>query len=147
MEKLKTLISEHDEVRGVVQAATGEIREFHRPGVADFFAMLTTEPAFLRDAVIADRIIGRGAAFLLVKGGVREVFAFVMSEPAREVLQKAGIKVSCDRLEPKIVNRDGTGTCPVEMAVMDTESPDEAFLRIEAFLRRMQAENKSKTNN
>jgi len=44
----------------------------------------------------ADRVVGRGAAFLYCLLGVREVFAQVMSHPAAEVLQVHGIGFQAD---------------------------------------------------
>ena len=104
MEYLKSLL-QREEVRGVVRSADGEIREFHRQGVIDLFTLLTEEPQMLKDAQIADRVIGRGAALLMVKGRVREVFAYVISEPALDVLLQAGIPATYAILQPHIINR------------------------------------------
>ena len=90
MEELKKRL-EREDVRGVVRAANGEIREFHRQGVIDLFTLLTKEPQMLLGAQIADRVIGRGAALLMVKGRVQEVFAYVISKQALDILQQAGI--------------------------------------------------------
>ena len=78
----------------------------------------------------ADRVVGRGAAFLYCLLGVKEVYAHVMSNPAAEVLQAHGICVSADRFVEGIVNRQGTGPCPFEAAVMDIRDPEEALIAI-----------------
>ena len=107
---------------------------FERRGVTDLFSLVTDEPEFLQGASVADKVIGRGAAMLLVKGGARSVYAEVISSGAREVLKRAGIEVSFGTQVPNIINRAGTDICPVEKLTAGTESPDEAYLMIKEFL-------------
>ena len=133
MTELKEMLRRED-VRGVVRSADGRLREFRRKGVIDLFQLLSDEPAFLQGASMADRVVGRGAALLMVKGGVKEVFAFVLSQPALDVLRQAGITVTYDTLQPNIINRTGTDICPVEKLTADTTNPDEAFRLIGNFL-------------
>lgn len=120
--------------RGVVRSVQGELRTFSRRGVADLFNLVADEPDFLRGASVADRVIGRGAALLLVKGGAREVYAQVISSGALEVLRSAGIETSFGKEVPNIINRTGTDICPVEKLTASTSSPDEAYERIKQFL-------------
>ena len=120
--------------RGVVRSVQGELRTFSRRGVADLFNLVADESDFLRGASVADRVIGRGAALLLVKGGAREVYAQVISSGALEVLRSAGIETSFGKEVPNIINRTGTDICPVEKLTADTSSPDEAYERIKQFL-------------
>ena len=127
-------VSFDDTCRGIVRSVSGEIRKFERRGVADLFSLVTYEPDFLRGASVADRVIGRGAALLLVKGGAREVYARVISSGALEVLRSAGIEVSFGEEVANIINRAGTDICPVEKLTVGTESPDEAYERIKQFL-------------
>lgn len=119
---------------GVVRSVQGELRTFSRRGVADLFNLVADEPDFLRGASVADRVIGRGAALLLVKGGAREVYAQVISSGALEVLRSVGIETSFGKEVPNIINRTGTDICPVEKLTASTSSPDEAYERIKQFL-------------
>ena len=134
MEELKKRL-EREDVRGVVRAANGEIREFHRQGVIDLFTLLTKEPQMLLGAQIADRVIGRGAALLMVKGRVQEVFAYVISKQALDILQQAGIPTTYATLQLYIINRAGTDICPVEKLTASTDDPDEAYELIKKFLK------------
>ncbi|MCQ2227114.1 MAG: DUF1893 domain-containing protein [Bacteroidales bacterium] len=138
METLKKML-DGEEVRGAVCSADGHVRTFARKGVIDLFSLVDSEPDFLRGGRIADRVIGRGAALLLVKGGVTEVFAYVMSEPAHSVLEQAGIKTSYAVMQPNIINRTGTDICPVEKLTSQTSDPDEAFSLIRGFLSKMKS--------
>ena len=78
----------------------------------------------------ADRVVGRAAAMLFVKAGVRAVFADVMSVGAERLLKAHGIETGCDTLADVILNFDKTGPCPMESAVCDTDDIDGGMLRI-----------------
>lgn len=75
----------------------------------------------------ADRVVGRATAFLYCLLGVKEVYARVMSHPAREVLEANGISTHPQLLVEGIINRKGTGPCPFEAAVMEITAPGEAL--------------------
>ena len=57
------------------------MRIFRERGVADLFRLLHEEPQLLRGAFIADKVVGKGAAALMVLGGVEGFFAGVVSRP------------------------------------------------------------------
>lgn len=86
----------------------------------------------------ADRVVGRGAAFLYVLLGVTEVYARIMSRPAAEVLQTYGISVSAGTMVEGIINRQGTGPCPFEAAVIDIIDAQEALTAIRTKMTQMQ---------
>ena len=75
----------------------------------------------------ADRVVGRGAAFLYVVLGVSEVYAKVLSEAAAELLSRHGVKYTAEALVPRIKNRTGDGFCPIESAVVEITDPHEAL--------------------
>ena len=91
----------------------------------------------LKNASAADRVVGRGAAFLYCLLGVKEVHARVMSRPAAEVLAAHGITASADTLTEGIINRKGTGPCPFEEAVLDISDPAEALTAIRKKMQQM----------
>ncbi len=70
---------------------------------------------------VADKIVGKAAAMLFVKAGITEVHAQVLSEKGKAVLEKHSIKYSFDTLTENIINRKGTGICPMELAVEDID--------------------------
>ena len=86
----------------------------------------------------ADRVVGRGAAFLYCLLGVNEVYAKVMSHPAAQVLRSHHIHASADTFVEGIINRAGTGPCPFEAAVMDIQDAEAALLAIRSKRRQMQ---------
>lgn len=133
MEHLKNILKK-PEIRGVVRTADSEIIEFHNPGVKDLYNLLATRPHALEGAYFADRVIGRGAALLLVLGRVERVYAQVISREAFQVIHEARIRIDYDKMVPNIMNRDGTDICPVEKLTMTVSQPDLAFEKIREFL-------------
>ena len=109
-------------------------RTFTRRGVADLYDLLVQEPDFLHGASVADKVIGKDAASLMVLGGVHEVYTHIISRPALRLLQEAGVAVSCDEVVDHIINRDRTGWCPLEQASRDLHSAKEIFPVIETFI-------------
>lgn len=78
----------------------------------------------------ADRVVGRGAAFLYCLLKVKAVHARVMSYPAAEVLKAYGIEACADAFVDGIINRAGTGPCPFEAAVMNIQEARDALAAI-----------------
>lgn len=75
----------------------------------------------------ADLIVGKAAALLFVRSGIVSVFAKVLSEKGKSILEKYGVYFEYETLTDKIVSRDGTDICPMEKTVSGTDSPDEAY--------------------
>ena len=90
------------------------IRTFDGRGISDLYDLLTEHPGWLRGASVADKVVGKGAAALLILGGVRELFAGVVSTSALGLLKDSGIPVRFSQEVAHIVNRKGDGVCPVE---------------------------------
>lgn len=76
---------------------------------------------------VANVIVGKAAAMLFVKAGIREVCGEVMSVAAREYLKSRDIRCEYSILTEKIINRKGDGICPMEQAVADIDDPDEGY--------------------
>lgn len=87
----------------------------------------------------ADVVVGKAAALMFVKAGIKEVFAKTLSLSAKAVLDDNGIPHAYETLTERIINRDGTDTCPMEKALTDTSDPDEAYEILLATLERLTA--------
>ena len=75
----------------------------------------------------ADKVVGAAAAYLYVLLDVKELYAKVISRRAVEVVEKYGISIEYDTLAEAIINRSGTGFCPMETAVSNAVSPENAL--------------------
>lgn len=105
-----------------------------RRGVAPLLDLLHRE-IDLHGASCADRVVGNGAAYLYVLLRVKEVYAEIISEPAKKTLEQAGICVFDGTIVPAIMNRTKDGFCPIEQAVRDAVSPENALELIEKRLK------------
>lgn len=123
--------------------AGDEVRTFDGCGVSDLYRLLTNEPNLLRRASVADKVVGKGAAALMVEGGVREVYADVVSTPALALFRVGGIPVRYGQEVPHIVNRAGNGICPVEQLCRDCTTATECIPLIAAFMQRLSASSAS----
>ena len=70
-----------------------------------------------------DKLVGRAAALLFALVHPRSVFALTMSTGAQVVLRTADIPFTCDALIVDVLNRTGTGPCPMEAAVSGIDEP------------------------
>ena len=103
----------------------GLTTEYQQHGVNDLLQLLENEPQRLQGAVVADKMIGKAAAAIMVVGGVKQVHTNLISTPAREMLEKAGVQVSAAEEVEMILNRDKTGQCPMDKSLNDTDDPAE----------------------
>ena len=62
-------------------------------GVADLFGLLQEDASLLDGADVIDKVIGKGAAALLITGKVSRVFTPLISEGALRMLKSAGYNI------------------------------------------------------
>lgn len=105
----------------IVLCRQGEIILSDKRGIAPMMDWIS-QGKDLRGFSAADRIVGKAAAMLFVKAGIREVYAETLSEEGKRYLSRQNIPVSFKILTDKIINRSGNGLCPMESTVMDTQN-------------------------
>ncbi len=135
MEKLIKILHEGD--YSCVVENFEEIFTFTGRGVSDLYDMIKNKPDFLQNARIADKIIGKGAAALMILGGVKDVYADVISLSALILLREAGIEADFGRVVPFIWNRDKTDWCPLEKICYEETSAKAILPLIEEFINNM----------
>lgn len=86
---------------------------------------------------VADIVVGKAAALLFVKCGIKNVFAKTLSENGKKILERYGIDFEYETLAEKIINRSGTDICPMEKAVANTDDPEEAYAQIAQALKKI----------
>ncbi len=102
----------------------------HARGVSPLLELLSTGRD-LSNGMAADKVVGKATAFLYLLLGVRELYAGVISRPARALLLRYGVALTYGKCVPYIVNRAGDGRCPFEEAVLYTRTPRAALRAIE----------------
>ncbi len=100
----------------------GVTTQYTQRGVRDLYELATTQPEVLRGAQVADKIIGKGAAALLVIGGASQVDTHVITTPALKMLREAGIEVRYEKEIPYVENWKKTGQCPLDERLQSVDS-------------------------
>lgn len=117
-----------------VIAHGADVKLYWQRGVADLLHLLTDEPAQLHNATLADKVVGKAAAALMVLGGIRRLHTLVISRPALDLLRRHGIETTYDEVVPLIINRSQTGYCPLETLCLNVGTPAEMLEVIRAFV-------------
>ncbi|MEG1556973.1 MAG: DUF1893 domain-containing protein [Oscillospiraceae bacterium] len=121
-----------------VAAVTPNRLEFCENGssVRPLYRLYCAHKDELRGCAVADKVIGKAAACILVEAGAASVFAYIMSEAAKELLTKNNIKAEYEKLVEYIENRDKTDMCPMEKTVLDCEDTSLAVSKISEFIQK-----------
>ena len=104
----------------------GSVLTSEKTGIAPVLDWIN-EGVDLRGAEVADKIVGKAAAMLFVKAGISKVFAKVLSSSGKAYLDRYGIEVSWETLTDVIINRKGTGMCPMEQTVLEISDCEEGY--------------------
>ena len=118
----------------VIENEDGLLTIGRERGVKDLMNFLKHTPAVMKGALIADKVVGKGAAALMILGGVRVVYAEVMSRKALKMYASYDITAQYGILVDNIINRSGTGICPVESLCLECKTAEECLPLIEAFI-------------
>ena len=113
---------------GFVLVSGEYVFESEERGIAPPMYCLSNARDKMLGATVADKVIGRAVALLLILGGVKLVHAKTISQHAMVAFAKSNVSVTFDEMVPYIVNRKGDGMCPMEEAVLDIDDGQEAFL-------------------
>ena len=135
LERAKSLLKSTDSTIAVV--SVDDVYTSQERGVKPLLHLLTEKKGFLKGASVADKVIGKAAALLMVLGEIKEVHTLIISEPAIKVFEKYNIPCFYDKKVDRIVNRTGDGLCPMETLCLDVEEPQEAFTKIKEKVQKM----------
>lgn len=125
-ERAKSLLS--GDVTAVLIRGREEI--ISRDKGIKFLFTLASEGKTYEGGSIADKIIGKAAAYLLVMLCIKNVYAPIMTNEAAEIFEKHKINYSYIKLTDVIIGRDGKKPCIMEQAVKSAKTPVEAYNRI-----------------
>jgi len=81
----------------------------------------------LRGTTMADKLIGRAAALLILYGGAAEVHAGAINPGGRRLLEEAGVRLSYVEEIEHIKTIDGRIYCPFEAMVQGIQDPAKAY--------------------
>lgn len=89
----------------------------------------------LKDASVADRVIGKAASMFLIKGEIKSLYTDLISDIAFDLLTSNGIEVEYSKKVPMILNRTGDDICPMEKLSSDAENVEEFIQSIDEFFK------------
>ena len=104
----------------------GECLYSEKRGIAPMMGFIS-EGRNLAGYSVADTVVGKAAALLFIKCGIKEVFAKTLSESGRKTLELHGVYFEYETLTERIINRDGTDICPMEKTVLGIDDAEEAY--------------------
>ena len=117
---------------------------FDGRGVSDLLRLSDTAPALLQGATIADKVVGKAAAALLIQAGVHTVWAGTISLSALALFAQSAtatadgattpVSVTYATVGDHIMNRDLTDWCPMEQTCFESPTAADSIAKIRAKL-------------
>ncbi len=136
MEELANLLMQEN-ASLAVRSSNGNISLYYGRGVSDLYRLLNEKPEVIAGAEVADKVVGKGAAALMIKAGVKRLHAVLISEPALHLCQLYELPLTYGQLVPSIINRDKSGPCPVEALCGSETDIDKLYASISSFVERI----------
>lgn len=97
-----------------LRSSDGQNYVYYGHGLRDLWELLNDHPERLVGAWICDRVVGVGAAALMIAGGVSRVHALTVSQRALTLLHENGVTITAESCVEAVLNADMTGPSPVE---------------------------------
>ena len=117
----------------------GVLQSRHGRGVMPLLDFYDQTPGKFTDTVVVDKVIGRAAAMIALRGNARAVYGEIMSEDALELLGKHGVPAAYGQLVPRILNAKRDGLCPLEQSVAGIEDPATALTALRRRIAQLRA--------
>ena len=95
--------------------------------ISGFLSAIDTLGATLRDASVADRVVGKAVALLCVYVKINEVYAEVLSKNAKTVFEKSEISHKWKVIVDNILDLNQSGICLFEKAATEISDPERAY--------------------
>lgn len=129
LEIAKTTLLEND--YSIVLVKENEIVNTSRKnGLLPILDLYNNDKSILKNAIVADKVIGKAAALILKEANIKELYAELISENAIELLDKTNIKYRYNKKVREIRNRDNTDICPMEELALESNNADELIEKI-----------------
>lgn len=107
----------------------------YEKGVMPLYHFIQTEGRSYNELMLADKIIGKAAAYLAIYAGVKVLDTIAISEGALPILKEYGVEVTYEEVVPYIYNRMRNGQCPMESALETVSSVEEAWEVLDTFIK------------
>jgi hypothetical protein len=81
----------------------------------------------LKDASVADKVVGKAVALLCAYAGIKAVYAQTLSRNARDVFEGSKITVEWKELVDTILDTSKNDVCPFEKEAAKIINPEDAY--------------------
>jgi len=132
LELAKRILKEKD-LSLVIVKQSEPLYESSLPGIGGLLQAVEKLRNRLHNSSVADKVVGRAAALLLIHSHIKEVYAATLSNEGLKVLSERNVPVEHEGLVPKILDREGKNICPFERFSLTIDSIDEAYEQLKAF--------------
>lgn len=129
LENVKQILQE-SKAALVVKYVDGTIKEYYQDRIKDIKEILEMDSNSLKGAIVADKVIGKLAASLLIVAGVKELYAGIISELAIPKLKESGIQFEYEKKVDYIQNKNKTGMCPMELKYKEEQDVQRIYKEI-----------------
>ena len=124
---------EEEEASVIVLSPDGRTATATGHTILPLAELIEREPDLFKGGFVADKVIGKGAASLIICAGAVSVYAKLMGQAGLDMLKENGIEASWGELTPLILNNRGDGSCPVEALVKDIEGVEASAEAVRGF--------------
>lgn len=102
-------------------------------GVVELLATVDALGSRAEGASLADKVVGKAVALIVVHCGIRAVDTRLVSASAREFLSAHAVPLRADTTVPTIVNRRADDACPMEKLTLPLMNAAEGVAQLRAF--------------
>ena len=140
LEKAIKILEEEKDLT-LVLVLNKDIYKSSEKGIKSLLQLLNSGKNYLNYSA-ADKIIGKAAAMLYKLLNINDIYGEVMSISAINFLEQNNINFKYKIKTNEIINRKGTGICPMEQTVLNIENTTEAKKLLENKLKELKIKNK-----
>lgn len=130
----KKILDEDPEIKLVLLKSGEVLYKSRARGIAPMYDIAMNHRGKAEGATVVDRVIGRGAAIIAAHIGIRQVYGELVSDGAKEILEKNDISYSFLQDTSYIQNRTKTDYCPIEKLSMGNEEGENLLKKVGEFL-------------
>ena len=135
LEKAIKILEEEKDLT-LVLVLNENIYKSSEKGIKPLLQLLNSGKNYLNYSA-ADKIVGKAAAMLYKLLNINDIYGEVMSISAINFLEQNNINFKYKIKTKEIINRKGTGICPMEETVLNIENPTEAKKLLENKLKEL----------
>jgi hypothetical protein len=135
LEKAIKILEEEKDLT-LVLVLNESIYKSSEKGIKPLLQLLNSGKNYLNYSA-ADKIVGKAAAMLYKLLNINDIYGEVMSISAINFLEQNNINFKYKIKTKEIINRKGTGICPMEETVLNIENPTEAKKLLEDKLKEL----------